>query len=243
MSEPIAVHIFGGFWGMPSPSPFCVKLETWLRMAALEYRTVPASGPPRSSNGKLPYIERADGTLLADSQVIADTLTREHDIALDASLSPAQRATGLLTRRMLEEHLYWIIVAERWLDDGNWPVVARDYFAGLPWPLRLFVSTLARRGVRTAARGQGVIRYPAAARTRLIQDDLDAIEHTLGERAFLLGEPSSVDAAGFAFLASAISAPFDSELKRAVLARDPLVDYVERCRARWWPELAPFPRA
>jgi hypothetical protein len=54
----ITLYQFEPAFGLPNASPFCLKLETWLRMAGLPYEaprmTLSAMG--RSPKGKLPYI-------------------------------------------------------------------------------------------------------------------------------------------------------------------------------------------
>ncbi|MCP4807595.1 MAG: hypothetical protein GY913_10285 [Proteobacteria bacterium] len=52
-------------WGLPSPSPFVVKLETWLRMAEIPYHSRHLSRPPQSRSGKIPYIELVSGELVS----------------------------------------------------------------------------------------------------------------------------------------------------------------------------------
>lgn len=41
-------------WNVPNMSPFCVKLETYLRMAKLPYQTAPGN-PLQAPLGKIPY--------------------------------------------------------------------------------------------------------------------------------------------------------------------------------------------
>src|SRR5262245_20470409 len=119
-------------WGAPSPSPFVIKLMTWLRMANVPYQTRALKGPMKSKTGKIPYITLSDGRLIADSEVIIAHLTQERGIDLDSGLSPLERASGHALRRMLEEHLYFVGLWERWLSTNGWPSTARDYFAFLP---------------------------------------------------------------------------------------------------------------
>src|SRR5688500_18271068 len=102
-------------WGLPNASPFCMKVETWLRMAGLPYETRAIAGPPKSKSGKVPYIERADGSLLWDSSVILETLERERDVTLDRHLSAHDRALGVLLQRTFEENLYFLVLYERWV--------------------------------------------------------------------------------------------------------------------------------
>jgi hypothetical protein len=42
-------------------------------------------------------------------------------------LSPAERAVALALRVMLEEHLYFAILHNRWIEDAHWPLVRDAY--------------------------------------------------------------------------------------------------------------------
>lgn len=37
---------------------------------------------------------------------------------------------------MLEDHLYWLVVADRWLDDGNFAKGPARFFDAVPAPMR-----------------------------------------------------------------------------------------------------------
>ena len=50
--------------GLMNASPFCMKVEVFLRLAGLEYRTVSTS-PLRAPKGKLPVIRDEGRTILA----------------------------------------------------------------------------------------------------------------------------------------------------------------------------------
>ena len=104
-----------GIGGLPNPSPFCMKLETYLRLAGLPYVVHTVKGRPASGTGKAPYID-IDGKIMADSGLIIDHLERTNGHRLDGRLTLAQRAESLAIQRMLEEHLYWVMVYGRWVD-------------------------------------------------------------------------------------------------------------------------------
>jgi hypothetical protein len=36
----IKLYQFNAAWGLPNPSPFCMKVETYLRMVSLPYEVV-----------------------------------------------------------------------------------------------------------------------------------------------------------------------------------------------------------
>ena len=52
----IVLHQFKSFFGLPNASPFCMKLETYLRMAGLPFEIPAASvrAIGRAPKGKLP---------------------------------------------------------------------------------------------------------------------------------------------------------------------------------------------
>jgi glutathione S-transferase len=64
----ITLHTFGPAFGLPDPSPFVIKTETLLKMAALPYRTN-TEGFNKAPKGKLPYVDD-DGQRIADSTFI-----------------------------------------------------------------------------------------------------------------------------------------------------------------------------
>lgn len=221
-------------WGLPNPSPFCMKVETWLRMAGIAYEPRAIDGPPRSQSGKLPYVERPDGSLLSDSSAIIETLTRERDVALDGHLCARDRALGVLLQRTLEEDLYFLVLHERWVDDRNWPRTARDYFGHLPWALRTLIVPIVRRRIVASAAGQGTARLPGERRIAKAQSDVRAIAELLGDRPYFFDEPSSYDACAYAFLANVLWAPYEGPIKDELRGRPNLVAFCERMKAAYY---------
>lgn len=232
--QPIQLTSFRGDWPLPSPSPFCLKLETWLRMVGLPYELDPREGPPRSRSGKLPYVTLPDGAIVDDSQRILERLTSEHGLTLDAHLDEDQRATSLLVRRLVEDHLYFATLASRWLDDRLWHETARAYFGHLPWPLRAVVPWFVRRKVRRDAWGHGVGRRPLEEVYAHAVDDLQALSHVLADQPFFLGRPCTTDAVVFGTLENIRAVPLDWPGKHALDDLDNLLAFCDRMRAEYW---------
>src|SRR5262249_24562064 len=107
-SRMIRLYQFRPAFGLPNPSPFCMKAETYLRMTGLEYEC-PRADLRRAPKGKLPYIDD-EGTLVSDSSFIIDHLKRKYGDPLDARLDAAARATALALQRLVEENTYWAVV-------------------------------------------------------------------------------------------------------------------------------------
>ena len=102
-------------WGTPNMSPFCGKLETYLRATETPHRIEPADFR-RAPRGKIPYVE-LDGAVLTDSQLIIEELERRAAAPLDAGLTEPDRALARVVRRTLEEGTYFLSVRTR-LDVG-----------------------------------------------------------------------------------------------------------------------------
>lgn len=151
---------FAPAFGLPNASPFCMKLETWLRMAGLPFETVnDGMRVMKAPKGKLPYIVDDDGSVVSDSSLIIEHLQQRRGIALDAALTPAERGVATAFRRLFEENLYWAVLHTRWVDDAGWALTREAFFGTMPVPLRWFVPAMARRGLRAELRGHGMGRH------------------------------------------------------------------------------------
>src|ERR1700723_1571530 len=118
----LTVHKFGPAWGLPDISPFVVKLETYLRLAGIPYGTKNAD-PRKAPKRKIPYIVD-DAVVLGDTRFIIEHLETKRGISLDARLTPRDRALATAFQSMLEEHLYFVMVYERWQIELNWERLA-----------------------------------------------------------------------------------------------------------------------
>ena len=95
---------FNSAFGARNVSPFCLKLETYLRMAGIAHEIVWSGSTRSAPKGKLPYIEDND-LILGDSELIIDYLIDKYGNPLDASLSAEQKAQSLAWRRLFEDSL------------------------------------------------------------------------------------------------------------------------------------------
>ena len=98
---PIRLHKFGEAWGIADPSPFCVKLDSFLREADIAYEAVPFEGRrsfAKAPKGKLPFIEDEDGTIVGDSTLIIERLSRQRRIDMDEALDDRQKCVSFAFR-------------------------------------------------------------------------------------------------------------------------------------------------
>ena len=100
----VKLYQFPSAFGLPNASPFCMKLDTWLRMAGLSCERSCGADLRKAPRGKMLYIED-DGRAVADSSLIIDYLTKQYSVTLDAHLTPREwgEAFALGARRRLRE--------------------------------------------------------------------------------------------------------------------------------------------
>jgi glutathione S-transferase len=230
----ITLHQFPAAFGLPNASPFCMKLELYLRMAGLPYRNRYTLELHRAPKGKLPWIDD-EGTQVADSGLIIDYLKRRYGDPLDAGLAPEARARGLAITRLIEEHQYWALLHERWINPTGWAMMRTAFFGSLPGPLRLIVPPVARRGIRAELRGHGMGRHAPEQIHALAIADIDALAVLLGEQDYFLGaQATSVDACAAAFLANILMVELETPLKTAAAGHANLVAYCRRMAERYF---------
>jgi glutathione S-transferase len=229
----ITLYQFTPSCGLPNLSAFCMKVEVYLRMAGLPYRTAVVD-LRKAPKGKAPYIND-NGRIIADSGFIIDYLKAHYGDSLDEWLSPEQRASALALQRMMEEHLYWALVHCRWLDDDNWQMVKRGLFGDLPVPLRWFIPALARQQIKKELWGHGMGRHSREEIHALGKRDITALADFLGNKPYFLGDqPCSLDATAYAFLANTVWAPFPSPLRDEAQSYPQIDAYCQRMKARYF---------
>ncbi|MEM7540410.1 MAG: Tom37 metaxin N-terminal-like domain-containing protein [Pseudomonadota bacterium] len=189
--------------GIPNGSPFCMKVEAWLKMAGIPYKAQSIAMAPKSNTKKAPYIEVSGGEYLADSTLIIEHLSKERGINLDGHLTDHQQSLATLIQRTFEEDIYFTMMHDRWLIDGNWKLLREAYFSHLPFPMSTIVPLMVRSQVKRDCWGQGGARLDADYRDRKTIAALRAIAETLDDKEFFFDEPSTLDATAFAFLANA----------------------------------------
>jgi len=230
----IILYGFGEGFGLPEISPFVTKTEVQLKMAGLPYRKAFAL-PDSSPKGQMPYIDD-DGERIADSTFIRAHIERKYGFDFDAGLSVAQRAQAWAIERMIEHHLYWALVGERWIDPENFAKGPAHFFDGAPEHIRNEVRQGARARVAESYRLCGLGRHKPEEIVGLASRSLAALSVTLADKPYLMGDrPCGTDAIAFGVVAGLLTPFFESELRRRTAQFANLGAYAERMLARYYP--------
>ncbi|MBN2905705.1 MAG: glutathione S-transferase C-terminal domain-containing protein [Rhodobacteraceae bacterium] len=223
----LTLHVFAPALNTISPSPFSVKSLLLLELSGLPWTRV--TGDPRKAPlGKLPVLVDA-GRAIPDSQAIQRHLATAHGFDPDAHLDAHSRAMGEAIRHMIEDHLYWVLVHARWIEQ---PQATRAAFFGrVPAPLRAPIFAMVRRQIRRALHAQGMGRHSPAQIHAMGQEGLAALASLLGAGPYLFGDrPAGADTVLFGFLENVLAADLDTPLRVAARAQPALVAYHQRLR-------------
>jgi glutathione S-transferase len=230
----ITLYTFGPYFGCPDASPFVMKGEMLLKLAKLPYQCN-ARGFSRAPKGKLPYIEDG-GTIVADSTLIRLYLEKKYGVDFDRGLSERDRGVAWSVEKMLEDHLYWLMVYWRWMIDANFERGPKGFFKRAPKIIRPIIERLVRRKVRATLHGHGIGRHDDVEKGVLAARCIDALSQVLGENRYLMGsEPCGADATAFAFVAGALPKVFASPLRDKLESTPNLMGYHDRMMAEFFP--------
>ncbi len=234
----ITLYGYAPAFGLPAASPFAIKTDMQLRMSGLPFLYGQGGTPQTGPKGKIPYIEDG-GKLIGDSTFIRDHIEKTYGIDLDIGLTPQQRALAWTIERMLEEHLYWAMVEERWIDDANFAKGPATFFDRLPEDIRDRARRERREGVKAALHAQGMGRHTREEIVDLANRSLGALAMQIGDKPYLMGpEPCGADATAFAFAVSVLTPFFRGSLHDAACAYPVLVSYAGRLMQQYYPEVA-----
>ena len=232
----LKLYQFERSWGIPNLSPFCCKIETYLRMAGVDYE-IKAVLPLNAPKGKLPYI-KDKGETIADSRFIITHLKSVYG-DIEKGLTDTQMAASIALQRLLEEHLFWILLYSRWqYTDENWQINKQAIFGKLTLLIRDIVANRWRSKIKRQIYGQGTGRHQADEIFQLGKQDVDSLSSSLGSKPYFLGDkPTTLDASAFGHLINIIGCPIKSPLKDYGLSKQNLVEYMDRIKAEFYPDL------
>lgn len=219
----------GPAWGLPDMSPFCIKAETWLRLADIPFdlRSVMPSKAPK---GKIPFWREDDGTVVSDSSDILVHLAETRAPLPGDATCPPDRGTGHLVRRTCEEHLYWVILYYRYIDPDGWRIQQEAFAPILPALIGpVILHQVILRKVRNSLDAHGLGRHAPEEVARRGCEDVDALADVLGDQPYFAGDaPGTVDCSAWAMLASLRFAPHDNPVARRVGEHPGLVAFLDR---------------
>lgn len=226
----IVLYLYPQMFGLPDNNPFGLKVETFLRLAKIDFEAKHSVDTKEAPRGQLPYIDD-NGKIITDSNYIIHYLSEKFHVQLDKDLTPIQKTTHFLMTRMLDSHLYWVMSYSRWQDERYWPLFKAEFLSQFPH-ISQDILEKARKYNIEKYHYQGIGRYEAKEIYESGIEDLSSIAAFLGENDFIFGnKPHSIDAVCYGFLANIYYFDINTPLKDFMVKEAPLKKYINRVRA------------
>jgi len=231
---------------IPSISPFCMKTETWLRIAGIGYENIDHNCKYKSKKGQLPFVE-FNGEEIGDSALIIRDLGKHYNHDLDSFLTPEQKRQAHATVSMIENHLWWCIFSWRVADIQRFKAAIKidlKTFLGCQnapqWVVDFVWKWKFRKGTRKVkAHGLGV--HTPAEIEEFAHNDLNCLSEMLGDKTYYFGEqPSVLDIVSFSFISQmtfmdTTLESVDFPLKTWIAESTPnLVEHMTRIKEKFW---------
>jgi len=221
----LTLYSYPKLFGVADNNGYGLKVFAFLKLAGVPFTHEHVFDASKAPRGQLPYIVE-DGETVGDSETIIVHLTKKHELAIDAGLSPAQRRTNHLVTRMLDD-LYWVMSYSRWQDERFYPAFRDAFMAQHP---QIDKAELDKARDYNAQRYhyQGIGRYtPDQAYARGLAD-LEVLAELVPASGYVHGpKPTSIDAGIYGFVANIHFFPIPTPLKAHVAAHPNLVRHCE----------------
>lgn len=222
----ITLHQYPAAFGVSSLSPFCIKVEFFLKLAGLTYNVKDERNPARGPKGKMPFLTDAQEKI-ADSNFIFDHLIKKYSLQhLEVT---DRKAEALAYKTMIEESLYFILLYSRWIDPDGYKEILKEFtplfppFIGKP-----FLNFLRSR-LKKQAFAQGIARHGYSEVYQIGKKQIEALAEALGSNDFFFEHRvTTFDATCYSFLTTILKQPIASPLQNAVREQANLCRYVER---------------
>jgi glutathione S-transferase len=214
-------------FGLPSPSPFGIKAIALLKMSGLAFENHP-SDVRKAPLGKLPVLQDGD-LLIPDSSRIQSYLEDTYDINFTEGLSAEKLAIGRAFQSMIEEHLYFIEVYGRWVDNNH---LLQPLFASLPRFLQPIVQRMVTKNITKSLHQQGIGRHDRDYIYQVGSSHLQALSDYLAEKRFFFGDRAhAIDAILYAFIECIITPDIPTPLKDAAMQHQNLLRHAQRFKS------------
>lgn len=234
----ITLHVFGSGQNLPDPSPFVMKAEMLLKMSGQPYRSV-RTDVRKAPKKKLPFITDGD-KVVADTFFIRAYLERTYGLDFDEGLTADERAVSWAFEKMLEEHLYFAVLYDRWVIDENFARGPAKFFERIPALMRSFIVSMVRKQIRQSIYAQGIGRHSWPEIVEIVTRDIDSLAILLGDKPFMMGDRiTALDAIALPCAAGLLTPTYSDSPLQAIARKHPkLIAYRDRMMKAYFPDFA-----
>ena len=219
-----------------SGSPFTIKAMCLLEQSGQPYTVKFDPDPRKAPKGKLPVLTHGS-KIIPDSEQIRDYMEQSFGVDYDAGLTTTERGHSRSLIRMIDEHMYFIILASRWQNDAHWPTTRAELFRRMPKLLNKIVPNQIRKKVIQGLIGQGVGRHSEMEQRDRAEKDIAAIAAILGDKKFLFGDTATAaDYSTVPMLRAITCFQIENPLTELLTSRPVLMAYIARGKQAFYPK-------
>jgi hypothetical protein len=233
VKDVVYLYEFPRALAVPILSPFCIKLETFLRAHNIKYEVF-GSWTVRSKEGRVPFIE-LNGEQIADSQIILWHLYKHFNI--DEGLTVEQQGVSRAIDRMVEGSAYYPITYIRSYLHAEECVDYKISGMKLNWAEKKAAVWKLKHDTESKLRNEGTMLHSEEDIFEILRRDIDALSEILGTKKFMLGDkPSLADLTVFGHLGLIYYLPFDEPSKHFLEQEryHNVRDLIARMREAYW---------
>ncbi|CAH1794049.1 unnamed protein product [Owenia fusiformis] len=231
---------------IPNVSPFSLALETFMRLAKIQYEVEFANKlTENKETGQLPFAI-VNGVQVNDSQKIMSYLSELFDVDLDSELSPVEKVISHAFQKMMNEFTVLTYIYWRYVDHPEMflttDIMDTPELFGIspddPEKTQNMIDA-ARKYMHGKTHSQGVGRKPKEEIYKMGIDDLRGLSVYLGEKRFMFGDKASmVDCVLFSHLCQIVYIPLPTMPHKIMVENEckNLVAFCDRMKTLAWPD-------
>lgn len=143
----------------------------------------------------MPFITLLSGEQIGDSTLCYKYLQTHKGIPdVDSSLTETEHASAVAYKAWLEEHVYFLMIWDRWID--NWYTTRETFFGeAIPiYPLRVVIFNLIYRKLASMLYTKGITRHSKKEIQGFIAEQAKAMSVLVGDTGLFEGKKCSVNA-------------------------------------------------
>lgn len=223
-------------FGLTSINPRCMVVEGFLRVANIAHQVIIDDTSEANLDYSMPAI-RDNGISISGSDNILHYLQSKLDFSMDGHLSQQQQTLHHCARRMLNEHLHWVLIYSRWAEDDCNKALVKHLFADIPPPLSGIKAKKLRKYYMQQLEAQGFGKSDANLVYQQAEKDIDTLATILSDRNWFGGDfVSQLDLYAQAYLTQIMITELATPLQRLLQKHDNLLAYQIRAKAAIFPE-------
>lgn len=222
---------FPAFDTVPCPSPFALKVETWLRLHKIPYEVIRGT-EKWSKQGQIPFIE-LNGEEICDSNIIIQKLKKKFEV--DDKLEASEHSIAHAFTVMLDNQTVWTYARFRFLERIRYFLHKCYFFNTVAKFLAFHLGPIK---FRLQFYFHGIGRHTKEEIYQFGMEDIQALSDYLDSKSFILGERmTTVDCVAFAHLSQILWDGIDYPHKEYLEKQCPnLVAYLKRIKESVWPD-------